>query len=84
MFDLGVVESLLTVVMLFVFGGAMGWHLRAAVRDPSLEVRSQAADIDWLRAALADSEKRCAQQGEWLANIEEELVASRPDDANPA
>ena len=79
MFDFGVVASLLTVVMLFLFGGVMGWYLRAALRDPSLEVRSQAADIDWLRAALADSEKRCAQQGEWLINIEEELVALRPD-----
>lgn len=67
--------SVMLAAVLFGCGGFSGWRLGAAMRDRGLELRSQAADIIWLRAALNDSEKRCAQQAEWMSAMEAELVA---------
>ena len=80
MFELGIVTSLLLLMAIAMFGGVMGWYLRNKIADSSLELRSQSADIDWLRSALADSEKRCVQQAEWLSGLEAELVDLRPED----
>ena len=63
--------------LLLACGGFSGWRLRASMRDHGLELRAQVADINWLQAALTDSEKRCAQQAEWLNAMEAELIALR-------
>ena len=63
------------------FGGALGWLLRAFLLDRGLELRAQAAEIDRLRAALTDSEKRCAQQAAWMVALEDELTDLRPEGA---
>jgi predicted negative regulator of RcsB-dependent stress response len=62
-------------VTVFGFGAAFGWRLRAKMRDTSMELRAQAADMDQLRAALTDNQKRSAQQAEWLAAFEEAATA---------
>ncbi|RUS65050.1 hypothetical protein EGN72_01720 [Pseudorhodobacter sp. E13] len=72
--------SILVAAICVGAGVALGWYLRGVFVDSSLELRAQTADIDWLRAALADSEKRSAQQAEWLSAMEAELVELRPED----
>jgi hypothetical protein len=79
-FDFGVGASALLALVFIVGGGISGWFLRASLRDRGLELRSQAADIDWLRTALADSEKRCSRLAEWLSELEDELTVLRVDD----
>lgn len=80
MFEFGILASCLLAGICVATGGAIGWFLRGYAQEGGLELRAQAADIDWLRAALSDSEKRCAQQAEWLTQLEEELSGSRPKD----
>ena len=58
-------------------GLALGWQLHAKTRDRGLEVRAQAAEIASLHAALADSQKRCARQAEWLKSLEAELTLAK-------
>lgn len=84
MFDFGLGASALLALIFTVGGGISGWFLRASLRDRGLELRSQAADIDWLRTALADSEKRCSRLAEWLSEMEEELTVLRVDDLKDA
>ncbi|MDN5786700.1 hypothetical protein [Pseudorhodobacter sp.] len=73
---------MLTAVALALLlgGGGIGWTMRGVFRDHRLEMNAQAADINWLRAALADSERRCEQQASWLTVMEEELVDLRGPD----
>lgn len=77
MFEFGAFSSILLAC-----GGFLGWRPGTFTRDRGLEVRSQVADINWLRAKLTDSEKRCAQQAEWLNSMEAELTAHRALDAS--
>lgn len=53
---------------------AIGWWAgrRQGHAGPQAERK---ADIDLLRTALAESEQRCQDQAEWIANLEGELVA---------
>lgn len=77
MFGLDVLTSVALAVLLFCLGGSIGWRLRAVLRDGALEMRARDADINQLRAALADSQKRCAQQAEWLAAMPEPAFEAR-------
>lgn len=45
--------------------------------DRALEAEANRADVEWLRAALADCERRCEVQTHWIADLEAELVAIR-------
>jgi len=82
-FEFGALASSLLAILLLVCGGFSGWRLAVSLRDRGLELRSQVADINWLRAALTDSEKRCAQQAAWLNEMEAEMVALRPQNSTP-
>lgn len=77
MFDLNVLTSVVLALLLLCLGACLGWRLRAVLRDGALEMRARDADIDQLRAALADSQKRCAQQAEWLAAMPESEFEAR-------
>ena len=81
-FEFGMFSSVLLAAVLLACGGFSGLRLGISMRDRGLELRSQVADINWLRAALADSEKRCAQQAEWLNAMEAELIAIRAQEPN--
>lgn len=77
MVEFGVLFSTLLGAVCIGIGAISGWYMRGVCADSSLELRAQTADIDWLSAALADSEKRNAQQAEWLSAMEAELVELR-------
>lgn len=81
MFEFGTFSSVILAVVLLACGAFSGWRVGMSMRDRGLELRSQVADINWLRAALSDSEKRCAQQAEWLNEMEAELIAARANEA---
>jgi len=46
-------------------------------QDRGLQERADRADVEWLRAALSDCERRCEVQASWIADLETELVAIR-------
>lgn len=55
----------------------LGWRIRSTRGIGLIEHQALSADIQWLRAALADSERRCAAQAGWIADLESELVEAR-------
>jgi len=52
-------------------------HWFGAQRGGRLEQSAEQADLQWLRAALTDCERRCEVQTSWIADLETELVAIR-------
>ncbi|MFT7058364.1 MAG: hypothetical protein ACJASV_000864 [Pseudorhodobacter sp.] len=61
------------VLVALGIGTWAGWELRRRLSYSELDRRSNEADIQWLRVALADSEQRCAAQSNWLAEMELDL-----------
>lgn len=59
---------------LMVACALIGWRLRSQQDADAIERQALEADIQWLRAALADSERRCEAQAGWIVDLESELV----------
>ena len=80
MFELELLTAAALGVTALALGLALGWRFHAKMRDAGLEVRAQVAEIENLQAALADSQKRCARQTEWLKSLEPELTLAKGDE----
>lgn len=74
---LEMLTSALLAAALFGVGLVIGWRAHAMLRDRRLEMRAQAAKIEHLQAALADSQKRSARQADWLKSLEAELTLAK-------
>ena len=61
--------------LLLAFG--IGHWIGTRRGERGLEAQADRAEVEWLRAALTDSERRCEVQAGWIADLETELVAIR-------
>jgi hypothetical protein len=75
--DLSSVSLWLTFGFFLLLAFGVGHWIGSRRGDQGLEAQADRADVEWLRAALADCERRCDVQTHWIADLEAELVAIR-------